>query len=90
MHGLLSLCRGVLTSTEDTVVRQKEHFVELLNPLDMPSLHRAVPEIFGVLEFISVAEVSMAIRILHSGPEGMFQLQGNFTTQAGFYRHDSI
>lgn len=54
--------RWVLTSTGDTVDWSKEHFEKLHNPVDMPSLQKAVPEISGVLESIIVTEGTMAVR----------------------------
>lgn len=46
---------GVLTSTGD-VERWKEHFEELINPVDMLSLQETQPEIS-----------SPSLRLLHSG-----------------------
>lgn len=37
-----------------------EHYEELLNPVDISSLQEAVKDITGVLDSISVAEVTIA------------------------------
>lgn len=54
-QALLSKHSGVLTSS---VEQWTEHFKELLIPLVTPSLQEAVPEISGVLKYISVAKVT--------------------------------
>lgn len=58
MVAKIFIVKRVLASTGD-------HYKELLNP--MPSLREAVPEISGVLESISMADMIMVVRNLHSG-----------------------
>lgn len=48
-QALLGKCRGVLTSSEDTVERWKKY---------LPSLQKSAAEAAGVLESISVAEIT--------------------------------
>ena len=59
----------LLTSTEEVVVRWKEHFEELLNPVasDPPSLTGAEPEDDGESLSISRKEVTEVVKQLHSG-----------------------
>jgi hypothetical protein len=61
---------GLLTQTEDIVGRWKEHFEELLNPVNMSPEQGAAPEDLGVDEPISLAEATKVVKKLLGGPEG--------------------
>lgn len=56
----------MLTLTEEIVERWKQHFEELLNPVDTPFLQEAAPETFGGIGSITVAKVAAAVKCLHS------------------------
>ena len=57
----------LLTSTEEVVGRWKEHFEELLNPTNMPSMLEAELEVDGVSSSISLVEVTEVVKHLCSG-----------------------
>ena len=58
----------LLTSTEEVIGRWKEHFEELLNPTNTPSMLEAeLEEGGGGLSSISRAEVTDVVKQLHSG-----------------------
>uniref|UniRef100_A0A8C5CGF6 Reverse transcriptase domain-containing protein n=1 Tax=Gadus morhua TaxID=8049 RepID=A0A8C5CGF6_GADMO len=57
----------LLTSTEEVVGRWKEHFEELLNPNNTPSMLEAEIEVDGVSSSISLVEVTEVVKHLRSG-----------------------
>uniref|UniRef100_A0AAY5K902 Reverse transcriptase domain-containing protein n=1 Tax=Esox lucius TaxID=8010 RepID=A0AAY5K902_ESOLU len=57
----------LLTSTEELIGRWKEHFEELLNPPNTPSIVDAELEADGEALSISMAEVTEVFKQLHSG-----------------------
>lgn len=57
-QALLGKYMEAVTSTGVTVERWKEDCKDVLNPVYMPSLSEVVAETSGVLESISVAEVT--------------------------------
>uniref|UniRef100_A0A8C5CRJ5 Reverse transcriptase domain-containing protein n=1 Tax=Gadus morhua TaxID=8049 RepID=A0A8C5CRJ5_GADMO len=57
----------LLTSTEEVVGRWKEHFEELLNPNNTPSMLEAELEVDGVSSSISLVEVTEVVKHLRSG-----------------------
>uniref|UniRef100_A0A8C5A4J3 ribonuclease H n=1 Tax=Gadus morhua TaxID=8049 RepID=A0A8C5A4J3_GADMO len=57
----------LLTSTEEVVGRWKEHFEELLNPNNTPSMLEAELEVDGVSSSISLVEVTEVVQHLCSG-----------------------
>ena len=57
----------LLTSTEEVVGRWKEHFEELLNPTNTPSMVEVELEADGGPSSISLVEVTEVVKQLHSG-----------------------
>ena len=57
----------LLTSTEEVVERWKEHFEELLNPTNTPSMMEAELEVDGGSSSISLMEVTEVVKHLRSG-----------------------
>ncbi|CAM2113412.1 unnamed protein product [Caretta caretta] len=64
---VLSKGGEMLTLTEEIVERWKEHFGDILNPIDPPPFQEAALETSGEIGSISDAEVNMAMKCLHSG-----------------------
>ncbi|CAM2111547.1 unnamed protein product [Caretta caretta] len=56
-----------LASTEENVERWKEHFEEVLNPVDTPSFQEAVLESPSEIGSISIVAVATAVKCLCSG-----------------------
>ena len=57
----------LLTSTEEVIGRWKEHFEELLNPTNTPSIVEAELEADGGPSSITLVEVTEVVKQLHSG-----------------------
>lgn len=84
----------MFTSIQAIVEQWREHFEE--------HVQEPVPEISGVLETISVPELTMAVRKLHSGKAGSYfyfcvPIIGESHSSAfqkrsmpGFWRRDSV
>ena len=57
----------LLTSTEEVIGRWKEYFGDLLNPTQPPSVMETELEDDGVSSPISLGEVTVVVKQLHSG-----------------------